>query len=834
MTVSINYTLAEIAEIIGGSLTQQGPPGTFKYLLLDSRKLTFPDYTIFFALHNDPSRNKNFIQDLYKKGVTNFIIDEAVQFDEQLSANIIVVSDTLKALQTLAIYHRNQFKPLPVIGITGSNGKTIVKEWLNQLLESDFNIIRSPKSYNSQIGVPLSVLQIDHTHNLGIFEAGISKPGEMEVLEKIIKPTLGIFTNIGTAHDEGFENTEQKIAEKFKLFNHVPDLIVCNDYTELSSAENFININDERPQPLQVFSWSKNFDASLRIIDIKKTSAHSVIKATFKKREIEITIPFVDDASIENAITCWCVLLQMDVADDIIAGRMLHLFPIEMRLELKEGINNCALINDSYSADINSLSIALDFLSQQQQHLKHTIILSDILQSGKSTKELYAEIASILHQKKIQKLIAIGPQISSEQHQFSFIKECHFFLSVEEFISKFSSLQFNNETILIKGARIFKFEQINQLLEQKVHQTILSINLNAITHNLKEYQRLLKPSTKTMAMVKAFSYGSGSFEVASLLQFHKVDYLGVAYADEGVELRKAGITMPVMVMNPDENTFNTLVDFDLEPEIFSFSMLQALEKYLLSSAVNYFPVHIKIDTGMHRLGFDESEVDLLVQRLQNSKRVKVNSVFSHLVASENPDEDEFTQHQFNSFLKSCRKLHNELGYNFLRHIANTSGISRHPNLQLDMVRLGIGLYGIDNNGNMQQKLKIVTTLSSTIAQIKQVKKGDTVGYGRNIILKKDTTVATVRIGYADGYPRQLSNGKGKMLLKNELVPVIGNVCMDMTMLDISELAGVNEGDEVVVFGEGLPVQSLAKWSGTIPYEIMAGVSQRVKRIYFQE
>jgi alanine racemase len=524
----------------------------------------------------------------------------------------------------------------------------------------------------------------------------------------------------------------------------------------------------------------------------------------------------------------------MNIADEIIAKRMLHLFHIEMRLELKDGINNCSVINDSYSADINSLSIALDFLAQQQQHPKHTIILSDILQSGKTDNELYSEIALILQQKNIHKLIAIGRHISAQQQQFSSLKERHFFESVKEFKDNFAALHFNDETILIKGARVFKFEQINQLLEKKIHQTILSISLNAIVHNLKEYKSLLKPSTKIMAMVKAFSYGSGSFEVASLLQFHKVDYLGVAYADEGVELRKAGISLPIMVMNPDENTFNTLVEHDLEPEIFSFAILEALEKYLLSSAINYFPIHIKLDTGMHRLGFESKDVNLLAQYLHASKRVKVKSVFSHLVASEDPNEDAFTMQQLNNFLESCEIFRDKLEYSFLRHIANTSGISRHNNLQLDMVRLGIGLYGVDSNPAMQNKLNNVTTLTTTIAQIKHVKKGETVGYGHTLKVTKETTAATVRIGYADGYPRILSNGKGKMLVKNILFPVIGNVCMDMTMLDVTGIENIQEGDEVIVFGEELPVQDLSEWSNTIPYEIITGISQRVKRVYFHE
>jgi alanine racemase len=804
---------------------------TLRYLLLDSRKVTFPEYTIFFALHSDSKKNEGLVYDLFQKGVFNFVINKEVSVDK-IDANFIVVENTLEALQALAAHHRRLFNNLPVIGITGSNGKTIVKEWLNQLLENDYNIVRSLKSYNSQIGVPLSVLQMNSSHTLAIFEAGISQTGEMENLQKMIYPTLGIFTNIGTAHDEGFKNTKEKINEKLKLFTNVSVLIFCSDFFQLASEiSSYTGHAKKKPELL---TWGKSSNAALQIIEVEKTQEHSKIKALYRQNEVSITIPFTDEASIENAITCWSVLLHLNISVETIAKRMLHLFHIEMRLELKEAINNCSVINDSYSADISSLGIALDFLARQQQHAKHTVILSDILQSGKTDTELYAEVASILMEKKIEKLIAIGTTITEQRQQFSFLKESFFFKSTDEFTNNFRSLHFYNETILLKGARIFHFEQINQLLEKKIHQTILSINLNAITHNLKQYQHLLEPSTKIMVMVKAFSYGSGSFEVANLLQFHKVDYLGVAYADEGIELRKAGLKIPIMVMNPDENTFNALLDYELEPEIFSFQILEAFEKYLISSGIDYYPVHIKLDTGMHRLGFETKDVSLLAHYLHTTKRVKVRSVFSHLVASDDPNEDAFTLQQFNNFLESCNIFKNKLEYEFLRHIANTSAISRHKYLQLDMVRLGIGLYGIDSNLAMDSKLKNVTTLTTTIAQIKNVKKGETVGYGHTLKVQRDTIAATVRIGYADGYPRILSNGIGKMLVKNIFVPVIGNVCMDMTMLDISGIENIKEGDEVIVFGEELPVQQLAEWANTIPYEIITGISQRVKRVYFHE
>lgn len=849
MDVAINYTIEKIAEIIYGKFIQQkNSPENSKtqpaYVLLDSRKLLFPKHTIFFALNTDHKKGLQYIKNLYKSGVQQFVINEK-EFDltPYPDATFILVENVLHALQLLAMYHRHTFT-LPVIGITGSNGKTIVKEWLYQLLQTDFNIVRSPKSYNSQIGVPLSVLQINLQHTLALFEAGISKPDEMERLEKIISPTLGVFTNIGDAHDEGFvnaespegENKRQKIKEKLKLFGHSSALIFCADDTELNAE---ISILQKENPELQLFTWSKNVPAALQIISIEKENSFSIIKGytangnSGSQNSIQIRIPFTDDASIENAITCWCVLLQMKIADEIIAERMLQLHAVEMRLQLKHGINNCSIINDSYSADINSLKIALDFLHHQKQHQKQTVILSDILQSGKAGHELYGEVAFLLKQKKIQRLIAIGTQINLQQQQFSFLKEKHFFTSVDEFKVHFNLLHFKDETILLKGARIFKFEQIDQLLEQKVHQTILSINLTAITHNLKQYQSLLKPSVKIMAMVKAFSYGSGSFEIANLLQFNNVDYLAVAYADEGVELRKAGITLPVMVMNPEENTFNTLVQYNLEPEIFSFSILSSLEKYLLSSGLQHFPVHIKLDTGMHRLGFEQKDINILAGHLTNNNTIKVQSVFSHLAASDDKNRDEFTHSQASVFLQMCKQLKKVLNYKFIKHISNTAAISRHPQLQIDMVRIGIGLYGIDSNEKMQKKLKNVSTLTTTIAQIKNIKAGESIGYGCETVLEKDAAIATVRIGYADGYPRALSNGVGKMLVQTSPAPVVGNVCMDMTMLDVT---GINcqEGDNVMVFGEQLPVQQLATWCHTIPYEIMTGVSQRVKRIYFEE
>ncbi|MGG9971264.1 bifunctional UDP-N-acetylmuramoyl-tripeptide:D-alanyl-D-alanine ligase/alanine racemase [Ferruginibacter sp. SUN002] len=829
------HTISIISDVVKANLFQQKNDAAIEHLLSDSRKLLFPASTLFFALDGPRRNGTSFIGELYNKGVKNFVVNEsfsvtdATQYSE---ANFLQVKDVLHALHLLAAFHRSQFD-IPVIGITGSNGKTIVKEWLYQLLHEDFTIVRSPKSYNSKIGVPLSVWQINEQHTLGIFEAGISQPDEMQQLQKMIDPTVGIFTNIGQAHNEGFLNIRQKVNEKLKLFVHSELLIYCADNPDVNEAVATFANNVRTDKGLQLFSWSKKSAATLQVTSVEHTEENTTIQANYGSENISCVIPFTDEASIENAITCWCYLLHLQVNNNVIAERMLQLRNVEMRLELKQGINNCSVINDSYSADINSLTIALDFLSQQQQHPTRTLILSDILQSGKNSGELYADVASVLQQKGIGRFIGIGPEISKHATAFKNIPQTVFFSSTNDFKQQFYSLHFFNETILLKGARVFEFEQISHLLEQKVHQTVLEINLNAVTHNLKFYQQQLNPGVKLMAMVKAFSYGSGGFEIANLLQFHKVDYLAVAYTDEGVELRKAGITLPIMVMNAEESTFDVMVQYNLEPELFSFNILNGFKKYLEQNGVSYYPVHIKIDTGMHRLGFEKNEIELLGDQLHQSTTFKVQSVFSHLAASDADVHDGFTKIQAQSFLESCVVLQEKLGYMFIRHIANTSAIHRHKDLQLDMVRLGIGLYGVDNSESVQPNLKNVTTLKTTISQIKKVKAGESVGYSRKGIAAKDSVIATVRIGYADGYPRALSNGGGKMWVNQQLVPVIGNVCMDMTMLDVTGVQ-VDEGDDVIVFGEVLPVNDLAQWSGTIPYEILTGISQRVKRVYYEE
>jgi Alr-MurF fusion protein len=801
-----------------------------RHLLIDSRKLTNIEGCLFFALVTRRNDGHKYITDLYQKGVRLFVVNHIPEHLELTEDVIfIVVKDTLKALQQLCSMHRKQFS-IPVIGITGSNGKTIVKEWLAQLLGDDKNIIRSPKSYNSQVGVPLSVWQMNSNHELAIFEAGISEPDEMDKLQAMIQPTIGIFTNIGPAHDENFIHRDQKIAEKLKLFTKAEHFIYCSDHLEIKEKI----LKSELLRSIPEFTWGRKNGATLHLKNTEIQGKKTVLQAVFKEEEIIITIPFIDDASVENAMFCWSTMLLLGYQNEVISERMSHLTPVAMRLELKEGINNCSIINDSYSSDIHSLSIALDFLNQQKQHPKRTVILSDILQSGRDENDLYQEVADLLTQKKINRIIGIGSSISRQIEKFKMEKE--FYPSTDDFLRDFYLSGFSKETILLKGARVFAFEKISKALQQKAHETVLEINLNALIGNLNYFRSKLQPDVKMMAMVKAFSYGSGSFEIANALQFHQVDYLTVAYADEGVELRKAGITMPIMVMNPEEQSFDAILRYNLEPEIYSFRVLSILEKELLRtkpSQVKTINIHIKLDTGMHRLGFEENQIETLCEHLKENHSIIVKSVFSHLAGSDSIALDYFTREQSDALVRMAEKIENEVGYKPIRHILNSAGISRFPDKQFEMVRLGIGLYGIGWNESEQRFLQQVSSLKTVISQIKVIPKDDTIGYSRRWLASKEMTIGIIPIGYADGLSRKLSNGKGKVLINGAFAPIVGNICMDMCMVDITDIQA-KENDEVVIFGEGYSITDLANDMDTIPYEVLTGISRRVKRIYYQE
>ncbi|MCD4665727.1 MAG: bifunctional UDP-N-acetylmuramoyl-tripeptide:D-alanyl-D-alanine ligase/alanine racemase [Bacteroidales bacterium] len=826
---TIKYTIQELADVINGDVICKGYKNqVIKDILIDSRRLITPEKCIFFAIVTKKNDGHKYIDEVYDKGIRNFIVSN--KDFKYKDTNCILVENTLDALQKLTAYHRRKFD-IPVIGVTGSNGKTIVKEWLFQLLSHDIKIIRSPKSYNSQIGVPLSVWQLKTECEMGIFEAGISEPDEMGKLQAIINPSIGIFTNIGPAHNENFISTLQKVGEKLKLFTKVNTLIYTPDYPEIQETI----IKSEILNSIEAFTWSRKQEANLLIKHtILNTNNTTTILGTYRNKEIYITIPFTDEASIENAIHCWAVMLYLEYDNRIIEERMQILQPIAMRLEMKEGINHCSIINDSYNSDINSLNIALDFLNQQNQHKNKTVILSDILQSGQNEDELYGEIAHLFKKKGIQKIIGIGNAISKHVDKFEIEKE--FFPSTEVFLKKYSFASFINESILLKGARIFEFERISQALQQKAHETVLEINLNALINNLNYFREKLDANTKIMAMVKAFSYGSGSFEIANILQYHRIDYLAVAYADEGVELRKAGIKVPIMVMNPDEQSFDAIIKHNLEPEIYNFRSFNLLEEAIRSNIIpdnKPIKVHSKLDTGMHRLGFAIDEIDSLIEKLLIIKSIYVQSVFSHLASGENPADDEFTFYQIEQFKNMAAKIRNKSDHYIMMHILNSAGTSRFPKSRFDMVRLGISLYGIPSVASDKNKLENVSTLKSTISQIKSIKAGETIGYNRAGKVDKEMVIAIVPVGYADGLNRKLSNGKGSVYINNKPAPIVGNICMDMCMVDISCI-DANEGDDVIIFGKQNPLSELADAIDTIPYEVLTSISRRVKRVYYHE
>lgn len=816
----ISFTLQQLAQIVHPLNRLSDAGQTVNQLLIDSRKIMDARHALFFAIQAQRDGHE-FIEDAYAKGVRSFVVSDPQWENTLTDATFLVVPDVIAAMQQIVAAHRSNFT-LPVIGITGSNGKTMVKEWLTQLLQSDFKIVRSPKSFNSQIGVPLSVWQINRGHTLGIFEAGISRPGEMQHLQAIIQPSIGILTNLGDAHTEGFKDKTEKLKEKLKLFSSSDLLIYNPDY--------MLGIDKSELPAKDKFSWSFKQAADLQLIKAHPEPMGTRLEASYQGGIINCYLPFKDHASLENGVICWATLLALGYQPDKVSHRLAELTPVDMRLSLKNGINQCSVIDDSYSADVSSLAIALDFLNLQKQHLKKTVILSDLYETGQSDEELYAGIAAMLHQKKVNRLIGIGPHIQSQAHLFKL--ETVYFNNTTDFITAFPQLSFNQETILVKGARRFGFEQISKLLTQKVHDTIMEIDLNAIAANLRYYQSQLASGVKLMAMVKAFSYGSGSFEIANLLQYHQVDYLTVAYADEGIALRKAGISLPVMVMSPEPSAFEAMLKYQLEPELYSFEILHSFLDFLPENQLAY-PVHLKVDTGMHRLGFEGAELPALTSVLQGNAKVKVVSVFSHLAGSEDDLHEEFTLNQISRYQIFAEGLEKGLGYRFIKHICNTSAITRYPEAQFDMVRLGIGLYGFDSAKPGSADLQTVTKLKTTVSQVKQIDPGETIGYGRRGILPHGGQIATVKIGYADGYRRSFGNGVGRMLVNGQLAPTIGSVAMDMCMLDVTGIE-VSAGDEVIVFNEELSIADLAAQIGTIPYEILTNISQRVKRIYFYE
>ncbi|SNC77408.1 alanine racemase [Hymenobacter gelipurpurascens] len=834
--------LPDLPACTGGTLLQTPAKATpIHQLLIDSRRVGQPAGELFFALRGPRHDGHRYLAELYGRGVRLFVIEQEEAVTGGLGAfpeaGFLLVPDALRALQAVAACHRQQYR-LPVFGITGSNGKTIVKEWLAQLLSPDELICKSPLSFNSQVGVPLSVWELNPTHTLGIFEAGISEPGEMARLARVIQPTLGLFTNLGTAHDAGFTSARQKTEEKMQLFRHVETLFYCADHTLIHEVAH-AQLDTRRT----VFcAWTRqrglfeDKQADLLITMHEASADRTVVRVERARplpQEHTFTLPFADEPSVENALHGLSVLLWRQVAPAEIQRRLDRLQPVAMRLEMKQALNDCYILDDTYNNDLAGLSLALDALARQPRRGRRTLILSDVLESGLAGADLYARVAAQATAHGVERLIGVGPEISQNKNAFAGL-ETTFYADTEAFLSNFQPDRFRHETILVKGARRYGFERIVAVFQQKIHGTVLEVNLDALVHNLNFYRRRLQPDVKLMVMVKAFAYGSGSYEVANLLQFHRADYLAVAYTDEGVDLRQHGISLPIMVMNPSPDSFQKLRQYHLEPEIYSFELLDA---YLAAAQEGPLPaMHLKLDTGMRRLGFAEEDVPALCQLLQTHVgHLRVASALTHLAGADEEQHNDFSRQQLAAFHRMTPQLEAALGYSILKHALNSAGIVRFPEAQLDMVRLGIGLYGVEATGREQEALRPVSTLRTTISQIKTLPAGHTVGYGRRGQAQPhERRIATLAIGYADGYDRRFGNGAGHVLVRGNRAPLIGNVCMDMCMADVTGIPEAQAGDLAVIFGEGLPLPELAAQIGTIPYELLTNVSERVKRVFVAE
>ena len=826
----MNYTIEKITTLIGARRIGTAD-ATIGWLLTDSRSLCFPEETLFFALKTARNDGHRYIDDLYRRGVRNFVVATAPAASPAGSykdANFLVVPSPLEALQRLAERHRDEFD-IPIVGITGSNGKTMVKEWLNQLLSPSMTVTRSPKSFNSQIGVPLSVWLLNEHMQVGIFEAGISQPDEMASLTDIIQPTIGLLTSLGAAHQENFRSMEEKCMEKMQLFSNAKVLAYNSDDDIISRCIRRSGFKGEK------IGWSReNPSAPFYIEKVSFASDSSPLTSVsyiYKGTRAFYSLPFFDEASLQCSFACAAVALHLGLTPDQLAERMALLEPVAMRLEVKEGQHGCILINDSYNSDINSLDIALDFMARRTLSKGGVLILSDIYQSGMSDYDLYSKVNSLCMERGIRHLLAVGAHISTQKGVFTLPAQ-HFFTTTDQLLASDVFRSLHDEVILIKGARPFGFDRITELLEQKVHETILEVNLNAVVDNLNFYRSFLKPETKLVCMVKADAYGAGAVEVAKTLQEHRVDYLAVAVADEGVTLRNNGITQNIMIMNPEMTAFKTMFDYDLEPEVYSFRLMDALIHAAEQQGITGWPVHIKLDTGMHRLGFDpEKDIDEVIRRLKGQNAIIPRSVFSHFVGSDSDDFDNFSTMQFEKFDKASRQLQAAFSHKIIRHMDNSAAIEHFPERQMNMCRLGLGLYGVDPRDN--RMLHTVSTLKTTILQLRHVPKEETVGYSRKGVLTRDSVIAAIPIGYADGLNRHLGRGAGYCLVNGQKAPYVGNICMDVAMIDVTGI-DCHEGDMVEIFGEHLPVTVLSDVLDTIPYEVMTSVSNRVKKVYFQD
>ncbi|MCL6260488.1 bifunctional UDP-N-acetylmuramoyl-tripeptide:D-alanyl-D-alanine ligase/alanine racemase [Aquiflexum sp. TKW24L] len=817
-----SLTAHQISELVDGEVISQTGSGLVSWISIDSRNILEPPKTLFVALKGAKFDGHEFIKTVYEEGVRNFLVQKGniIPNSQTKDCTFIAVDNPHQALQQLAAYERSLFAG-PLVSITGSNGKTIVKEWLGQVLGQKYAVAKSPKSYNSQVGVPLSVFGIEQNHQVAIMEAGISKPGEMEKLAAILQPQMGIFTNIGTAHEEGFESMDQKLAEKAMLFDQSEFIIYRKDHEKIHAylSSKF----DEK----KLISWSDTAGADYTLSVKKETDRSKILLMKPDLSVFTFSVPFADQASLENIRHVIIAALSLGLEESLIQEGLNHLKAVEMRLTLKPGINDCLIIDDTYNNDLAGLRLALDFMAAQRPKRRKVIILSDMLQVWNVT-EVYKEVGNLLTHHQIDFLIGVGEKITSLKDSFE--GKAVFFADTETLLLHVSQEDFENDLVLVTGARKFGFEVIVNRLQQRIHGTTLEINLNALTHNYNFYKTQISPTTKVMVMVKAFAYGGGAAEIANHLQQLQADYLAVAYTDEGVALREAGIRLPIMVLNPVQESFIHLEKFDLEPVVYSPEFFQQMGKFCQNRGV-LMKIHLDIDTGMHRLGFEEEHIPRLLSMIQSYPQLEIGSIYTHLVGADEVIHRDFSLEQLRSFLNICEIISSSLDYKPLRHALNSAGIVQFSEYQMDMVRLGIGLYGVEVSGKFESHLKSISTLKTTISQIKSVPKGQSIGYSRKGIMEEDGKIATIALGYADGYDRRFSNGKGFVLIHGKTAPVIGNVCMDMTMVNITGIEA-NEGDEVIIYGPGISLKELSERIGTIPYELLTNISSRVKRVYY--
>lgn len=800
------------------------PDQEISHLIIDSRKLLFPESSLFFAFFGKQTDGHLFIKPLYDLGVRAFIYEDPdFNIETFPEANFILVDQTIEAIQEIGRIHRSRFN-LTVIGLTGSNGKTIIKEWINQLLEQEYNIVRSPGSYNSQIGVPLSVWQINQETDLAIFEAGISKKGEMAALSGIISPTLGVFTNLGDAHSLGFDSKEEKLKEKLLLFKDA-ESIIC----ERDESIAFNEIKRNYPNK-KVFDWSKtDKKASFYISSIEKINHSSRIQYIWKGKESDFSIPFKDPVSIRMAIFAVLSSLVAGADREQVDKGCSFLSAVPMRLETKDGLNNCLLINDSYNADLTSFTQALLFQSLQDQNRKKVLILSDFYQLQDNPEVLNRKIAELIDKQTFSRIVLVGNQIHSVQLYLQSSVNVFHFRTTSEVLKNLENLDFRNETILMKGARKFKFEQIFVKLSKRFHSTVLEINLDALSQNLMVYDSRLHQKTKKLVVIKASGYGAGSLKLARHLEKNNVDYFGVAFVDEGIELRKGGVKKPIMVFNADLSFLEEIIEYKLEPVVYSFEYLEQI----LNEGPEGLGIHLKLDTGLNRLGFLEESVDKLCDILAKNNQFRVFSIFSHLSATPTRKYDDFTHKQAKVFENGYNKIVKALTYAPIKHLLNSAGVINFPEYQFDMVRIGSGVHGIDTSARINSALQVVHTLKAKVTLIKEVKAGESIGYERMGIEDKARRIAIIPIGYADGLVRKAGNKRYHVSINGAKAPIVGNVNMDMSMIDITAIPNVEVGDEVEIFGANIPIQTLAKAGDTIFYEILSRISPRVKRIYIE-